>query len=295
MGGSTLGVVFAATVLPWGAIPVQAKAMAQTVAQNTSCDEKKAEDLSSRKEPYTFQDVLDRNPQAISNAIPLNRQLFVLTCDTAYKRRIAGVLISLGVKDEVYFDYLVSGAKESLKNDMPWPEAYDENGDIIDHVTPTYLEWCKKFGLNPDDPRFAPLRGVSSAFLEWCMKHQVHPSEAMHDAYYEIADPWYDLAAASDPRAYDLLIEGIHSQNLMIVGVAAKGLARLQDPRAIDDLIATGRRVGGLGRYSIGLSLLYFSDSRAQTAAEEFIKDKKKLEQDRKETQTKGVRGLFPY
>ena len=81
----------------------------------------------------------------------------------------------------------------------------------------------------------------------------------------------------------------------MIVGLAAKGLARLQDPRAIDDLIATGRRVGGLGRYSIGLSLLYFPDPRAQTVAEEFIKDKKMLEQDRKEMQTKGVMGLFPY
>jgi hypothetical protein len=81
----------------------------------------------------------------------------------------------------------------------------------------------------------------------------------------------------------------------MIVGVAAKGLARLQDPRAIDDLIATGRLVGGLGRYSIGLSLLYFPASRAQKAAEEFIKNKKKLEQDRKEMQTKGVRSLFPY
>jgi hypothetical protein len=199
------------------------------------------------------------------------------------------------VKDQVYFDYLASGAKEALNNDMPWPMVYDENGEINDNVTPAFFEWCKKFGLNPDDPKVAPLKGVNSAFLKWCIKHKVHPTEALHDAYYEIPDPWDDLAAASDPRAYDLLIEGIHSHNLMIAGIAARGLARLQDPRAIDELIATGRRVGSEARYYIGVSLLYFSDPKAQAAAEELIKDKNRLAIERKEMQTRGLQGLFPY
>lgn len=117
----------------------------------------------------------------------------------------------------------------------------------------------------------------------------------MHDAYYEIAKPWYDLAAASDSRAYDLLIDGIHSHNLMIASVAAKGLARLQDPRAIDELIATGRHAGSEARYSIGVSLLYFSDPKAQAAAEELIKDKNHLAIEHKEMQTRGLQGLFSY
>jgi hypothetical protein len=185
LGRRGCAVFFAATTLPWGAIPAQPQAVAQTEAQNTGCDEKKAEELHQAKKAYTFEDLLHGNPQAVAD----DKQLFALTCDATLRRNMAGILIRLGVKDQVYFDYLVSGAREALKNDLPWPEAYDENGDVIDHVTPAYLEWCKKFGLNPDDPKIMPLRGVSSEFLEWCIKHQVHPSEAMHDAYYEIADP----------------------------------------------------------------------------------------------------------
>jgi hypothetical protein len=291
LGGGTRAAVLAATILTWGAIPARTQGVAQTEAPNTSCDEKRAQELHQAKKAYTFEDLLHGNPQAIAD----DKQLFALTCDAVDKRRIAGILVSLGVKDQVYFDYLTNGAKEALNNDMPWPMAYDENGEINDKATAAYFDWCKKFGLNPDDPKIAPLKGVSSAFLEWCIKHEVHPSEALHEAYYVIPDPWDDLAAASDPRAYDLLIEGIHSHNLMIAGIAARGLARLQDPRAIAELIATGRRVGSEARYYIGVSLLYFSDTKAQAAAEEFIKDKDRLAMERKEMQTRGLKGLFPY
>jgi hypothetical protein len=287
--------VWASVVLLIGAAPAQAQAAASTQPRNVDCDEKIAQELQSKKTPYTFQDVLNRNPKFIADIISDDKTLFTVTCDPVRKRRIAGILLSLGVKDQVYFDYLADGAKEALKNDMPWPMVYDENGDVIEKATPAYLEWCKKFGLDPNDPKVAPLKGVNSAFLEWCIKHEVHPSEAMHDVYYEIPDPWDDLAAASDPRFYDLLIEGLHSHNLIIAGIAARGLARLQDPRAIDDLIATGRRVGSEARYYIGVSLLYFSDPKAQAAAEELIRDKSRLAMERKEMQTRGLKGLFPY
>lgn len=84
----------------------------------------------------------------------------------------------------------------------------------------------------------------------------------------------------------------------MIAATAAKGLARLQDPRAIDELIATGRRVPGEARYGIAEALLYFSDPRAQAAAEEFaavVEDKKVVEFMRAQAKAKGVKGLFPY
>jgi hypothetical protein len=111
-------------ILHWGAVPARAQSATQTDVQEISCDEKKAQEVNQAKKAYTFEDLLHGNTQAIAD----DRQLFALTCDAADKRRIAGILISLGVKDQVYFDYLVNGAKEALKNDMPWPTAYDENG-----------------------------------------------------------------------------------------------------------------------------------------------------------------------
>jgi hypothetical protein len=94
--------------------------------------------------------------------------------------------------------------------------------------------------------------------------------------YYEVPTAWFYLAAAGDPRAYDLLIKGLHSQNPMIAGMAAWGLAKLQDHRAIDELIATGHQVPGEARACIVRSLVYFDVPKAQAAAEQLMPEKEK-------------------
>jgi hypothetical protein len=60
--------------------------------------------------------------------------------------------------------------------------------------------------------------------------------------FYEMPISWYYFAAAGDPRPYDLLVKGLHFQNLAIAAMAAQGLAKLQDPRAINELIVVGPR-----------------------------------------------------
>ena len=257
-----LAAVFLVVIMHMVAIP----ARAQETCRCKPDDEKAQELMLLQKKTHTFEDVLNRDPDAIANEM----QLFCLTSDPELKQRLASILMSIGVKDKIYFDYLTDAAKKALNNDMPWPTLYDEHGDIIE-------------------------KGASPAFLEWCRKHGVSPNEARSYAYYEIPNPWYYLAAAGDPRAYDLLIEGLHSHNLMIAGTAAQGLAKLQDPRAIPELIATGRGVPGEARFASGQALLYFSDPRAQAAANELITDKNLLERERHEAQTKGVKGLFHY
>ena len=140
------------------------------------------------------------------------------------KRRIASVLLTLGVTDRVYFEYLVGEVKKGLDNQMPWPTAYDEHGRLNQNITPEFIAWCKKQGLDPNDPKYTSYRSADPVFLEWSMKRHLNLNNARYAAYYEIPEGWYDLAAARDPRAYDLLIQGLHSHNLMIAAVAAKGL-----------------------------------------------------------------------
>ncbi|HEY1527944.1 MAG TPA: HEAT repeat domain-containing protein [Candidatus Angelobacter sp.] len=261
---------------------------------NETDKEKALELIALENKTHTFQEFLSGNPEVVAN----EKQIFALSNDAKVKRRIASILITLGIKDRVYFDYLVQEAKKGLNNEMPWPSAYDEHGRLNKDVTQAFIGWCKKNGIDPNDPHVASYRAADPEWLEWCMKRHLNLNNSRYAAYYEIPDGWYDLAATRDPRSYDLLIQGLHSHNLMIAATAAKGLARLQDPRAIDELIATGRRVPGEARYGIAEALLYFPDPKAQAAAEEFadvLDDKKLFDYKRAEAKAKGVKGLFPY
>lgn len=191
---------------------------------------------------HTFQDLLNREPQAVANA----KEYFSLVKDPKLKQRMASILLSIGVREDIYYNYLATQAKQSLYNDMPWPTVYDEKGNIVPKVmSPEFLAWCKKRNLNPLDEFEA--------------------------AYYEIPVPWYYLAGSGDPRVYDLLVAGLHSANPMIVTWSARGLTKLQDSRAIDEIIAAYLRSPVETRYDLAVDLLYFKDPKAQAAAEKFI------------------------
>ena len=265
-------------------------------ANEGKTNEEKVQELTKLiNSRYTFEDLINGNPEAIA----IDEQVFSLTSDLKVKRRIAGILVSIRVKDRVYFDYLVSEAKKALDNDMPWPTLYDEHGKVNQNtLMPATIEWFKKHGEDAGEERYASYKSANPEFLDWCIEHHQNPNEARFAAYYVIPDPWSDLAAAHDPRAYDLLVQGLHSHNLMIADAAARGLARLQDPRAIDELIATGRRAPGEARVGIVTALLYFSDPKAQAAAEEFsdvFADRRSLGFLREKAKRDGVKGLFSY
>lgn len=216
----------------------------------------------------SFEDLLSGNPGAVANA----KEIFSLTSDPKLKQRAASILLSIRKADQVHFDYLTAEAEKAL-NDvdaMPWPTLYDKDGNIVPD------------SLNPD-------------FRKWCDVHQVKYLDTFEAAYYEVPAPWYHLAAAGDPRAFDLLIKGLHSKNVMISGLAAEGLAKLQDARAIDEIIAAYHRAPVESRDVIARALLFFPDSRAQSAADRFIKNKEALEIWRKEAESKGPKALFGY
>lgn len=227
----------------------------------TQVNEQKAQELLNDGK-HTFDDLLHGEPGAVANA----RNIFDLTTEPALKQRLASILLSIGQRDKRYEAYLEHAAREALADATPWPLKYDEKGEPKDW-DPVFLEWCKTRGLMP----WATLKKAS----------------------YETPGPWLFLAASGDPNFYGLFMEGLHSHNLMIVAMAALGLAKLQDPRAIDILIKTGHQTVGEARIGIGQALLCFSEPRAQAAAEEFFGDDKKLfEMERQLVKEKGIKGL---
>jgi hypothetical protein len=205
---------------------------------NPSTQKHSLEELAAEANKHSFQDILNKNPAAISNL----EDIFAVTSQVELKQRIASILMRIGVRDSAYFDFLVGEAKKALEIDAPWGELFD---DKTGKVT----------GINP-------------AFLEWCRKHHRNPYEAFEEARYEVPVPWFYLAAAGDPRAYDLLMNGLQAENIMIAALAAQGLAKLQDPRAINELITLSRH-GALGiRFQMAEALWFFADPRAQAAAD---------------------------
>jgi len=241
---------------------VPASAMKSTRSTNT---EEAAQELRNDKR-YSFEALLNKNPADVANA----EKVFALIRDTWTKRRIASVLVHIGVPDRTYLDYLIAEAQKALAHDrdIPWPIRYGRDR-LSDSPNPAFVEWVERHGL--------PF---------W---------DAYNVSVYEMSEAWYYLGAAGDPRAYDLLIKGLSSSNLAIAQTAAEGLAKLHDPRAIDELIATGRQMRGESRLIMGRSLLFFADPRAQSAAEELMPDKKTLDLERREVETKGTKVLFPW
>jgi HEAT repeat protein len=227
-------------------------------------NETMAQELLNDKR-YSFEDLLHAKPEAVANA----KRIFALTSDPQLKQRLASILLSVGARDGTYRDYLAHAAREALADETPWPTQFNEKGEA---------SW------NP-------------IFLQWCKKQELSPITIRKRSYYEMPVPWYFLASSGDPAFYELLIEGLHSHNLMIAGLAAKGLARLQDVRAVDSLIDAGKHTSVEARFAIGQSLLYFSCHKAQTAAEEFINDSDKnlFELARRKAREEGVKGLFQW
>jgi predicted transcriptional regulator len=313
-------------------------------SSSVNTDEKKAQEVLHDK-TYSFADLLNKDSGAIANS----KRIFALTTDAEHKQRIASILMSLGIKDRIYFDYLRAAASDALASPVPWPSDNDisltkaevpvikllwafrgsatvqqladapENetrlsrNSISATITALEAKGYVKHLKEGETDTYQSLVGIyepppgtttntvqaysfNPAFIAWCKEHPEKPWDQWYrEAVYPDPDPWYYFAAAGDPRSYDLLLQGLHSRNVGIAMLAAKGLAKLQDPRAIDEIIAVSRHASfGAGPF-IAEYLLYFHDLQAQAAADELIPDKHRLQIARNSAEKKGVRGLFPW
>lgn len=201
-------------------------------------------------------------------AIPALKDAFKKVDGKREKQVIASALVSLGEPDQTYLDYLIQYAKIAIESDMPYPLMTDSEGKFV-------------------RGKFSP------KFIKWSEAHGIKPEEASWQALFEFPGDALMLAKTADPRAKNLLIRGLQSKNYSIVSNAAQGLARLQDKGAIKLIIDRCKRSPSEAATAIARSLVFFEDQEAQSAAEQFIQNKRYLDLLRKKAKEKGPKGVF--
>jgi hypothetical protein len=203
-------------------------------------------------------------------AVPKLEAAFQSANEPDRKCLIASTLVRAGVKDEIYFDYLALEAQRALASDAPNPVVYGPDGKLV------------KGKWNPE-------------FLAWCKKRGVEPYDTAMSLIYELPAGMLSLASSGDPRGYDLLVRGVHSNNYVVAIFAARGLALIQDRRAIHEIIAACQAAPAGPAFGIAWALVYFHDAEAQHAAEKFITDKRLLAGLREDEAKRGTKALFGW
>ncbi len=150
---------------------------------------------------------------------------------------IASVLIRLGVKDDVYWNYLAEQAQAIIKINILFPL----KADARDGTSPKFVAWAKSRNLDQN-----------AAFIYEVMK---------------MPGPVLFLAITGDPRGIPLLRQGLTSPNSIIQVASARGLAELRDKSSVPLIIAACKKASASERTALAESLLYFDDSQAQTYA----------------------------
>ncbi len=97
-----------------GVIFLQLVALNGLQRKRPKTNEEKARALLNDKR-YSFEDLLNAKPGAVADA----KKIYALTSDPELKQRLASILISIGVKDQVYREYLEHAARMDLANETP--------------------------------------------------------------------------------------------------------------------------------------------------------------------------------
>lgn len=159
--------------------------------------------------------------------------------------QIASVLIRLGVKDDLYWNYLAEQTRAALEINIPLPFRTDAQE-----------------GPNPP---------TNPQFLAWTRSRNLDQSTAYMYEVFVLPTPVTLLAVTDDHRGIPLLRRALQSANPMIQSFAAKGLASLQDKNSIPQIITACEKASPSNRLLIAESLAYFDDPQAQDAAEKYI------------------------
>lgn len=158
------------------------------------------------------------------------------------KQSIAAALLSLGVKDGPYFEFLAGPAREAARSDVPFPLRIDGQGDSVQQrLSPVFVVWCTERGLDP--------------------------STTAHWATVELQMELASLVFARDPRASEIFLEALDAPNLSVVAPSIMGLAVLGQKETIEPLIRAVLRFPPSSRAVQSIPLLLFDDPRAQAFA----------------------------
>jgi hypothetical protein len=182
-------------------------------------------------------------------AIPALKEQFGRSNDPLIKGKIAGTLVRLGDKDNIYWDFLVKQATLAVESDAP---------DFMNL-----------------DPQAKTGAGPSPEFIAWAKAHNVPPNgpngTAAEDAMIWFPGKLMLLGLTGDRRAVPLLRQALLSPNHMIEIAAANGLAEIQDKESIPLIIEACKKAPPAAAAPIAESLVYFDDAEAQSAVDTYV------------------------
>jgi hypothetical protein len=177
-------------------------------------------------------------------AIPILRDLFRETRDPTTQDYIASKLVSLGEKDDVYWDFVMGQARGVVESGAPSPFLFDEHGKAIQgKVSPEFVAWAKTHYTSAD------------------------PLGPMYDFPVKLGL----LAKTGDSRAIPLLRRGLLAPNYLIESSAAMGLVILKDKESVPLILEACKRAPAEAASAIAISLLEFHDPEVQHAAEPYL------------------------
>ena len=196
--------------------------------------------------------------------VPVLQRAFGEETEVTRRRFIAAALVSLSDPDGNYYAYVTDGAREAIKSELPFPVPLSESVDSKSrpHYRRDFLEAVQTRGLDFDG--------------------------AVQASTFELPGAVEALGETGDPRSFSLLLDGLHSPNIMIVRAAAFGLARLQNNSAIQPIVAICSHLPLEERRMIAKSLLYFDSQVARERARTMIADAKLFERWQTEVTRRG-------
>jgi HEAT repeat protein len=186
------------------------------------------------------------------------KKTFLNTQDELDKARTASALISLGDKDDIYWDFLLRLETSLLEGEVSSAVKSDSQGK--------------------------PIEGPSSD--EAWAKQNREFNEML--TFVEI------VAETRDPRGVRLLRRALSSPNSETQNIAASGLARAQDRDSVPLIIDVCKNAApDVASVIAANALVYFDDPRAQSAVDQYLsKDAAKFSRAQK---AEGVGPLGPW
>ena len=170
-----------------------------------------------------------------AETVAVLKKNFVNTQDERRKAEIASALISLGDKDNIYWDFLLRLETSLLEGEVSSAVKSDSQGKPIE-------------GLSEDEA--------------W-VKQNREFSEML--TFVEI------VAETREPRGVRLLRRALSSPDYQFQTFAAAGLVRARDNDSIPLIIDACKNASPDVASSIAQALVYFDDPRAQSAADQYL------------------------
>lgn len=168
-------------------------------------------------------------------AIPGLKAAFDKVSRKVEKQAIAAALVALG-EEGSYLDFIVSFASAAVYNGMPVPV------------------------LLGDDGRPAT-KGLNPAFSTWCKEKGLDPNETATKAIYEAPSDVMILGLAGTRKAIPIFIDGLKSENDLIVKRSAQGLANLKHRASAKAILAATEKRRGARASLLAETLIYFDDA----------------------------------